>query len=272
MQEGHIIKRDLLGMKDSDPTKPSAKDKAVEQAKDFINKYRKSFENAKSIDTDVLLHLAALKRITSHHKRDKPDKAFQEIQQHLGDAESGETLRQERWHGTVVCVHCNSKRVKRLAQEQQKSPHNHRYVCLDCEETFNDDSETKIESGVPPLNSWMLCWYLLGCTNSLQYIASKLGLSMATIEMMVNHMQKLFKAEQPLANMLSFEEWSAQHGIKYKPIIEEVISKQTVLYGMDIAGVAKDTGEYRRMKERTRGIEVKKSENPKGKNKPRPVS
>jgi transposase-like protein len=263
-------------MKDSNPPKPGGKDKgkdkATEQAKEFINKYRQSFTNSKSINTDVLLHLAALKRITSQHKRDKPDAAFVEIQQHLGDAESSETLRQERWHGTVVCIYCNSKHIKRVAKEQQKSEHNHRYLCLDCGEAFNDDTETKIEAGVPPLNSWMLCWYLLGCTNSLQYIASKLGLSMTTIEMMVHHMQKIFKAEQPLTHMLSFEEWSAQHGIKYKPVIEAAIAKQTVLYGMDIAGVAKDTAEYRRMKDRARGIEPTKLDGSKGKNKPRPVS
>jgi hypothetical protein len=87
-----------MGMKDSNPPKPGAKDKATEQAKDFINKYRKSFSNTKSIDTDVLLHLAALKHITSHRKSNKPDAAFAEIQQHLSEAESSETLRQERLH------------------------------------------------------------------------------------------------------------------------------------------------------------------------------
>jgi hypothetical protein len=95
---------------------------------------------------------------------------------------------------------------------------------------------------------------------------------MATIEMMVHHMQKIFKSEQPLTHMLSFEEWSAQHGIKYKPVIEAAIAKQTVLYGKDIAGVAKDTAEYRRMKDRTRGIEPVKLDGSKGKIKPRPVS
>lgn len=259
-------------MKDSNPPKPGDKDKAVEQAKEFINKYRQSVKLNKDINTDVLLHLAALKRITSVHKRDKPDKALEEIQQHLGEAESSETLRQERWHGTVVCIYCNSKHVKRVATQQQKSPHNHKYLCLDCGETFNDDSATKIEAGVPPLNTWMLCWYLLGCTNSLQYIAGKLGLSMATIEMMINHLQKLFQSEQPLTHMLSFEDWAAQHGIKYKPVIEAALAKQTVLHGLDFAGVAKDTGEYRRMKARTRGEDPVKPGSKKGKNKPRPIT
>jgi len=259
-------------MKDRNPPKPGAKDKAVEQAKEFINKYRQAFANTKSIDTDVLLHLAALKRITSQHKREKPDSAFEEIKQHLGEAESSETLRQERWRGTVTCIYCNSKHIKRVSKEQQKSARNHKYLCLDCDKTFNDDSETSIETGIPPLNNWMLCWYLLGCTNSLQYIAGKLGLSMATIEMMVHQMQKLFKSDQPLTHMLSFEEWSAQHGIKYKPVIEAAIAKQTVLYGMDITGVAKDTGEYRRMKDRSRGVAPVKLSGAKNKNKPRPIS
>ncbi len=93
---------------------------------------------------------------------------------------------------------------------------------------------------------------------------------MATIEMMVHHMQKLFQSDQPLIHMLSFEEWAAQHGIKYKPVIEAAIAKQAVLHGLDITGVAKDTGEYRRMKARTRGEAPGKPG--KTKNKPRPIS
>lgn len=258
-------------MKDNDHE--SDKDKDVERVKNFINKYRQSVQNTENIKTNVLLNLAALKSITAQHKTTQPnpnrsDQAFAAIQQHLGDAESSETLRQERWHGTVNCIYCASKHIKRLSKQEQKSEYNHKYLCLDCGKTFNDDSNTKIEIGVPPLNAWMLCWYLIGCSTSLQYISSRLGLSMATIEMMVSHMRKLFNTEQPLQHMLSFEDWAAQNSIKYKPVLEAAIAKQTVLYGMDIAGVAKDTGEYRRMKERTRGDQSSRSVTNKNKNKP----
>jgi transposase-like protein len=257
-------------MKDKNPPKP--KDPAVEKVKDFINKYRQSNARFKDVNPEVLLHLAALKKITSQPKQDKPDESFKEINQHLGPAESSETLRQERWHGKVHCPYCNSKHIKLLAKQHKTSKDDHKYKCLECHETFNDDSETKIEVGVPPLQSWMLCWYLLGCTSSLQYIANKLGLSITIIEMMINHMQKLFKAEQPLTHMLSFEEWAAQHGIKYQPVLEAEIVKQTELYRGETTGVAKDTHEYRRQKERAMGNNSAIKDHPNNKHKPRPIS
>mgnify|MGYP000104801366 CR=1 FL=1 len=94
-------------MKDNDHD--SDKDKDVERVKNFINKYRQSVQNTENIKTSVLLNLAALKSITAKHKTTQPnpnrsDQAFAAIKQHLGDAESSETLRQERWHGGVQRV------------------------------------------------------------------------------------------------------------------------------------------------------------------------
>lgn len=245
-------------MKDPKPPKP---DPSVEKAKDFINKYRKDNEAFKNVNPDVLLHLAALKKIISKPKQDKPDASFNEINKHLGEAESSETLRQERWNGKTRCPKCNSNNVKRVSEDLQKTKFNYKYICLDCDHNFNDDDGTKIETGVPSLRTWMFCWYLLGCTNSLQYIANKLGLSLTLVEMMVHHMQKLFQAEQPLTHMLSFEDWAAQHGIKYKPVIEAAIAKQSELHRGEIAPVMfgtsapKDTHEYRKIKNRAQNLD-----------------
>lgn len=247
-------------MKEPKEPNSSAKDQAVEQAKEFINKYRKDNKSFNDVNPEVLLHLAALKRITSNPKQDKPDNSFQEINKYLGEAESNETLRQERWHAAVRCPQCNSNKIKRLAAVEQKSKYNYKYQCLDCNHTFSDDGGSTIETDVPPLRSWMFCWYLLGCTNSLQYIANKLGLSISLIEMMVHHMQKLFQSEQPLTHMLSFEEWAAQHGIKYQPVIEAAIAKQTELHRGEVSPTAfltstpRDTREYRKVKDRAQGI------------------
>lgn len=242
------------------PDSRKSKDQAVEQAKEFINKYRKDNERFKDVNPEVLLHLEALKKIISYPKQDKPDNSFTQINKHLGEAESSETLRQERWHNQVHCPKCNSNHIKRLTADEQNAKDNHKYKCLDCNNTFNDDDGSKIETGVPPLRTWMFCWYLLGCTNSLQYIAGKLGLNISLIEMMVHHMQKLFQAEQPLTHMLSFEDWASQHGIKYKPVIEASIAKQTELHRGEVSpatfitSMPKDTHEYRKIKDRAQGL------------------
>lgn len=238
-------------------------DKTVEAAKDIINQYRDAY---KSINPTVLFNLSQLKEISKQPKQEKPEAAFAQIQTHLGPAETGETLRQERWHGNkVVCPYCNSKHVKRLSVAEQKTQHNYKYLCVDCKATFNDDSETKMEGTIPPIHTWMMCWYLLGTTTSLQFIATKLGLSLATVEMMVQHMQKLFKAQQPLKNFMSFEEWSLKHGASYKNALQKAQAKITERFRGYNVGQEEDTAEVRRQRSR-----VEQDMDPDKPNSPRP--
>lgn len=230
-----------------DDTYDKNKDKTVEAAKSIINKYRDTY---KSINPSVLFNLSELKSVTSQPKQEQPDAAFDKIQSHLGEAESSETLRQERWQGNIQCPYCNSTDIKRLSVLEQESANNYKYLCLACNATFNDDSETKIEGGTPPINSWMLCWYLLGCTNSLQYIASKLGLSVTVVEMMVQHMQKLFNTDQPMKHFMSFDEWSIKHGSRYKLAMQQALAKQSERFMGYSLGQEHDTAEVRRQRTR----------------------
>lgn len=226
--------------------KKSAK-KEIDTAKELINKYRAQYAD---VDLDVLRNMIELKDITSQPKTEQPDNSLKEIKKRLGDPETGETLRQERWDKKVTCPYCKSDKIKKLAAEEQKSAHIYKYNCLNCHENFDDDSETEMEGGVPPLYTWMLCWYLFGCTNSLQYIASKLGLDVGTVELMIQYMQKLFKSEQPLTNFLTFDEWSLKYGKSYKSIMQDSLTKKEVLFGLDTAKTPGDTAEYRKQKNR----------------------
>ncbi len=179
-------------------------DKQVVAAKEIINRYRNTY---KHISPDVLFNLSALKNAATQPEAGADlDQTAEEIRSRLGAEESGVTFREERWQGKVICPFCNAKHIKRLPIEQQTSHENHKYLCLDCKQTFNDDTNTKIESGVPPLHTWMFCWYLLGTSTSIQYIATKLGLSPATVEMMIQHMQRLFKSNEPMQHFMSFDE------------------------------------------------------------------
>ncbi len=138
--------------------------------------------------------------------------------------------------------------VKRLALEEQKSKEIYKYRCLDCKKTFNDDSETKIEEGVPPLRTWMLCWYLLGCTSSVQYIAAKLGLNIKTVELMIQHLQRLFNTQEPLKHFLPFDEWYITHGKGFKTAMQDALAKQVEKFRGFSVGQEKDTAEVRRQK------------------------
>jgi len=222
----------------ADPTIPNK----VELVKTRINEYLKLYPG---VNPQVIRNLIELKDISHEPKQNTPDAAYENIKTRLGDDESAETLRQERWRNKVRCLKCKSTNIKRLTEAEQKSKNNFRYQCEDCGECFNDDSETALEKGTPPLYSWMFCWYLLGCTNSMQYIANKLNLELSTVDMMVAHMQKLFKAKQPLNHFVTFDEF-LRHGKNHQTMLKESLQrKDEMLKGYSV-GAAKDQHEVDR--------------------------
>lgn len=234
------------------PSKDHAAAKPTEQAelaKTEINRYREKYAG---IDLQVLSKLIALKDISNSPKTEQPDEAFKKIEHYLGEKESAETLRQERWPDKIHCPFCNSTNIKQLKPANLNNKYVHKYLCLECNETFTDESGTEIEENVPPLHSWMFCWYLLGCTSSLQYIATKLGLELSTVERMVIHLQELFKSDKPLTHFMSFDEWNLLHGKNYKSVMQAALSKKRELYTAVSPGQEQDTAELRRQKQRNR--------------------
>lgn len=222
----------------------------TEIAKKMVNAYKKAAYP--DVDPQVLANLIDLKQITSQPKQPAPDKSFTFIKDRLGAKEDSETLRQERWHGKIKCPACQSNNIKLLLKRDMPKHGKHKYNCLSCGNDFNDDSGTLLETGRPPLSTWMLCWYLMGCTDSLQYIATKLGLDLATVELMVRHMQKIFKSNQPLTHLMSFDEWSLKHGKSYKQRIEHELAKKQELFTGETPNAPKDTAEYRKQKDRSK--------------------
>ncbi len=238
-------------MKDKNSNnKGNSEDKEVAAAKSIINRYRDAY---KHISPDVLFNLSALKETTAPTNTEANlEHKAEAIRNHLGIEESGETLRQERWQGKVTCPFCTSTQIKRLAVDEQPSKEIYKYLCLKCKKTFNDDSESKIEAGLPPLHTWMFCWYLLGSTDSLQFIANKLGLSVTTVEMMIQHMQRLFKANEPMKHFMSFDEWSLKVGKSYKVALQEALAKQVERFRGFSVGQEMDTAEVRKQKSKSK--------------------
>lgn len=203
--------------------------------------------DTESSSTDAIIsNLRALKRLVSQPKEEKPEIRFSKIQQHLGNPECWETVRQERWPLNVHCPNCHSTHLKRLPQIPPQSSHNHRYQCLDCEAIFNDDTGTPIERNIPPLNIWMQCWYLMGCTESLLYIANKLHVDLATIEKMAQQLRKTFNATHPLTRFIGFTEWHKQSQHLRKQLEENLLKEQHEKLDANVATEPKDTAEFRR--------------------------
>lgn len=246
----HLDNNEQKNVEEKEDKKHPAKDTHQDKHKEKVSEYLAQYPN---VNLDVLRNLNELKEITKQPKTDEPDEALAGIEQRLGMPEASETLRQERWGKTIKCPECTSEQIQKLAASEQKDPNIYRYVCLSCWITFNDDSNTEMETELPPLYTWMLCWYLFGCTNSIQYISTKLGLDHSLVEMMLKYMQKIFKAEKPLTNFLTFDEWSNQYGKTYKKAIKENLIKKEVLLGRDTAETPADTHEYKKQKNNYRG-------------------
>lgn len=194
---------------------------------------------------DILKNLIALKSLVAAPKEEAPDPRATEIKQRVGIPESYETVRQERWYPNINCPNCSSTNLKRLAQLPSQSTHNHRYRCLECLTEFNDDSGTPLETGQPPVNIWMQCWYLMGCTDSLTYIAAKLNLDLTTIERMVQQLQRIFHTQKPLTRFLDYDTWREQSEGQFKQLKEDLV-KQYELLDANVSIAPKDSTEFRR--------------------------
>lgn len=254
-------------------TKPSTTEKAPAEVKDLtsaapisakpepppannINAVLNSFEHTEieSLQRDsVLTNLKTLKGLVDEPKEEKPELRFSKIKQHLGEPESHETVRQERWSEEIRCPNCKSVNLRQLPQIPPTSAHNHRYRCLECSHTFNDDSDTPFDKGVPPLNIWMQCWYLMGCTDSLNYISAKLNLDLSLIEYMAQQLKKLFNSQKPLTKFLGFEEWNKQSQ-HLRDQLKEDLMKQYERLNANVATAPKDTAEFRRQQNIRRGL------------------
>lgn len=87
-----------------------------------------------------------------------------------------ETLRQLRWPEGVSCPKCNSQHVvKRGFDETQLN--RQRYQCQACKFRFDDLSNTIFAGHHQPLQTWILCLYLMGLNLSTHQIAQELELN-----------------------------------------------------------------------------------------------
>jgi len=198
-------------------------------------------------------NLSKIKHIIENPKEDSPDARFNEIKDIVSEAEYYQTVREERWQPTVYCPNCHSTNIQVLAKEQQIAPHNFRYLCLMCRSRFNDDTKAPFEFSMPPLDVWIQCWFLLGCSNSLEYVAAKLNLDISIVKQMVKELQDTFKVKQPLTRTMSYEEWSRQYSQTFVHRVKEEIlgrKRNVELHHGEATGQPKDTAELKRQKQR----------------------
>jgi len=107
-----------------------------------------------------------------------------------------ETVRQLRWPEGVTCSKCNSQRVvKRGFDETQ--PHRQRYQCQACQSRFDDLSGTILAGHHQPLQTWILCLYLMGLNLSTHQIAQELDLNKDDAQQMTSQLRMGIVEKKP---------------------------------------------------------------------------
>jgi transposase-like protein len=153
-------------------------------------------------------------------------------------------LRQERWKFGIHCPFCQSGNITKQSVSEN---HVFKYLCLDCNAVFEDDTGSPLSSSTIPLQIWIQCWYLSQYCNSLQYIADKLNLDLNTIVTMLRGMQHLFQTEAVLLKTNDSINSVNSEILNKKNLIEETFKKFLILGG-DTGKQPLDTAEYRRQK------------------------
>ena len=99
-----------------------------------------------------------------------------------------EYLRLVRWQSGVNCPHCKSKEVKEKGQSSHNE-HIQRYNCEDCNQGFNDLTDTIFAQSNKPLKVWILALYFMGLNLSNRQISQELDMSEKTAQQMTSKLR-----------------------------------------------------------------------------------
>ncbi len=125
------------------------------------------------------------------------------LQNLIDEQKCYETVRQLRWSERVTCYKCGSKHVVNVLPEatsgscvdcvkrgfDETQPHRQRYQCQACQSRFDDLSHTVNACHHQPLQTWILCLYLMGLNLSMHQIAQELDLNKDDAQQMTSQLR-----------------------------------------------------------------------------------
>ena len=120
------------------------------------------------------------------------------IQRLIDEAKCYEVVRELRWAEGVHCPHCGSAEITKRGFDERQT-HRQRYVCQECQRQFDDLTETIFEGHHQPLQTWILCLYLMGLNGANQQIAAELDLNGNDVQEMTRQLREgvVVKKSQP---------------------------------------------------------------------------
>jgi len=94
----------------------------------------------------------------------------------IDEVQGYQTVRDIRWPDGIACPSCQSKHVIKRGFDDTE-PARQRYECHDCDQRFDDVTDTIFAGHHQPLKVWVLCLYFMGLNVSNEQIAHELSIN-----------------------------------------------------------------------------------------------
>ena len=101
----------------------------------------------------------------------------------IDEVQGYQTVRELRWPDGVACPSCESQQVIKRGCDDTE-PARQRYACHDCNQCFDDLTDTIFAGHHQPLKVWILCLYFMGLNLSNDQIAQELALNSSDVHHM----------------------------------------------------------------------------------------
>jgi len=101
----------------------------------------------------------------------------------IDEGQCYQTVRELRWPDGVACPSCESTHVIKRGFDDTE-PARQRYECHDCDQRFDDLTDTIVAGHHQPLNVWGLCLSFMGLNVSNEQIGQELALNGSAVQQM----------------------------------------------------------------------------------------
>jgi len=111
------------------------------------------------------------------------------IKQLIDEVQCYQTVRELRWPDSVACPSCESTHVTKRGFDDTE-PARQRYECHDCDQRFDDLTDTIFAGHHQPLKVWVLCLYFMGLNVSNEQIAHELSVHESDVYQMATQLRE----------------------------------------------------------------------------------
>ena len=114
----------------------------------------------------------------------------------IDDRQCYQIVRELRWPDGVACPSCASTQIIKRGFDDTE-PARQRYECHDCDQRFDDLTDTIFAGHHQPLKVWILCLYFMGLNLSNEQTAHELSLNSSDVQQMTTQLREGIVKKSP---------------------------------------------------------------------------